>query len=78
MVARAKTECDHCGGYDDHPKVHIGTVTKHHDCLSVAEKGVVTEHSPAAADIIAACESGTRGPDLLDYIESVSSKEEVK
>ena len=78
MAARAKSECDHCGGYDDHPKVHIGSVTKHHDCLSVAEKAQVTEQAPAAAEIIQACEDGKRGADLLDFIKTLHSEEEVK
>lgn len=75
MAARAKSECDQCGGYDDHPKVHIGTVTKHHDCLSISEKTMVTESSPAAADIVSACEEGKRGPELLEYIRSLPASE---
>lgn len=78
MAARAKSECEQCGGYDDHPKVHIGTVTKHHDCLSVSEKAMVTEPSPLAADIVAACEGGKRGPELLTYIESLHSSKSKK
>jgi hypothetical protein len=33
MAEPAQTACDQCGQTDDHPKVHIGVVTKHHDCL---------------------------------------------
>lgn len=30
---RVSTECDGCGQHDDHPKVHYGQETYHHDCL---------------------------------------------
>jgi hypothetical protein len=73
-MARAVTQCEQCGQTDDHPKVHIGAVTKHHDCLSVAEKSMVTESSPVAAQIVEACEDGKRGPDLLAHIESLHAE----
>jgi hypothetical protein len=75
MTDRALTACEFCGQTDDHPKVHIGTVTKHHDCLSYAEKQALTESgqekgTPKASAIIEAAESGTRGDALLDLILS--------
>lgn len=29
----AQTQCDNCGQVDDHPKLHYGPETYHHDCL---------------------------------------------
>jgi len=68
---RTNTRCDYCGQTDDHPKVHIGEVTKHNDCLSADEKAMVVAASPVAADIIAACEGGLKGDDLLAQIVSL-------
>lgn len=70
MSERASTRCDQCGQNDDHPKVHVGSGTWHHDCLPADEKAMVVESSPEAAGIIAACEDGLRGPDLLDHIQN--------
>jgi predicted nucleic acid-binding Zn ribbon protein len=77
MAARALTTCEQCGGHDDHPKQHIGTVTKHNDCLSISEKSMVIASSDDAATIIEACEGGLRGPELLTYIQELH-QEEVK
>lgn len=74
MATRAQTQCEQCGQVDDHPKVHIGEVTKHHDCLSVAEKEMVTTSSPVAAKIVEACEKGARGDTLLAQINKLSEK----
>lgn len=71
MAARAKTTCEQCGGYDDHPKAHVGTATKHNDCLSVSEKAMVIASSDTAATIIEACENGKRGPELLTFIQEL-------
>lgn len=72
---RAQTTCDHCGQTDDHPKAHIGLVTKHHDCLSADEKRTLVESTqtkgaPKASAVIEACEGGARGDKLLDKILS--------
>jgi hypothetical protein len=73
-AARAQVTCEQCGQTDDHPKVHIGAVTKHYDCLSAAEKQQTIEAIPSdpdavpTADIIAKAESGTHGNDLLSFI----------
>lgn len=73
-MARAVTQCAQCGQSDDHPKVHSGEFTKHHDCLSVAEREMVADSSPVAAGIIEACEGGLRGPELLAHIQSVHAE----
>jgi hypothetical protein len=33
MANRVLSECDNCGQYDDHPKLHYGPETYHHDCV---------------------------------------------
>ena len=75
MAERAQSECDQCGQVDDHPKVHIGEITKHHDCLSAAEerqlRGSAQEKDsgPKASAVIDACKQGARGDELLALIE---------
>lgn len=32
-MAHAPTACDQCGQVDDHPKLHYGPETYHHDCV---------------------------------------------
>jgi hypothetical protein len=71
MTERVPTLCDFCGQTDDHPKAHIGDVTKHHDCLSYAEEQQLRGSSDAAAAIIDACKGGKRGAKLLAHIESL-------
>lgn len=75
MAERVPTLCDFCGATDTDPKVHLGTVTKHHDCLSHVEEQVLVESgqekgAPKASAIIEAAKGGTRGPALLDLILS--------
>lgn len=75
MSDRVPTTCEHCGQTDDHPKVHLGQVTKHHDCLSVAEEqalcdsGQAEGSGPKASAIIKACKEGARGDKLLTLIQ---------
>lgn len=75
MAERASTTCEQCGQHDDHPKVHIGVITKHHDCLSAAEEGMLRgsaqekDSGPKASAIIDACKKGARGEDLLALIQ---------
>lgn len=71
MAERVPTACEQCGQTDTDPKVHLGEVTKHHDCLSYAEKTQVVESSDVAAKIVEACEGGKRGEKLLAHIESL-------
>ena len=72
MSDRVPTQCDQCGQTDDHPKVHIGPVTKHHDCLSHAEEQMIGDSATASGvdprEIINACKGGLRGPKLLAHI----------
>lgn len=75
MSDRVATECEHCGQVDDHPKVHIGDVTKHHDCLSRAEEDQVKGSSETAAQIIDACKGGKRGAKLLAHIDSLHKED---
>jgi hypothetical protein len=76
MPDRVSTQCDHCGQNDDHPKVHLGDITKHHDCLSVQEEnalrdsGQEKDSGPKVSAIIDAAKGGTRGEKLLKLIES--------
>lgn len=83
---RATTACDQCGQADDHPKAHLqgivqdgsgqlaaGIVSKHHDCLSAAEKAMLVASGQAkgavkASAVIRACEGGLKGPDLVEFI----------
>lgn len=74
-MARFQTTCDQCGGTDDHPKWSDGTVQKHHDCMSVAEKQYVSSTSPRAAEIIQACVDGLRGDELRAFIQAPSLEE---
>lgn len=72
---RIATQCGQCGQVDDHPKVHLGVDTKHHDCLSVSERELAVGSVQAAGSgpklsaIIRECEGGLRGPDLLAAIQ---------
>jgi len=76
VTERVSTTCDFCGGHDDHPKAHLGAVTKHHDCLSAAEDRQLRDSAqeegsgPKASAVIDACKDGTRGDKLLKLILS--------
>lgn len=74
MSDRVATQCDQCGQVDDHPKVHLGVATYHHDCLPFSEKRLIQASSPEATKIIAAAEGGTHGGALLDYIQNLSTE----
>ncbi len=73
-MTRTATTCDHCGGHDDHPKAHLGLVTKHHDCLSVVEEQTLRDSAqpagagPKVSAVINACKGGKRGENLLALI----------
>lgn len=75
MTDRVATQCDQCGQRDDHPKVHLGATTYHHDCLPYTEKRLIQESSPEATQIIAAAECGTHGSELLEYIQALRTEE---
>lgn len=75
MSDRVSTQCGQCGQTDDHPKAHIGEVTKHHDCLSFSERqmlidSVQVKGAPKASAVIDACVGGLRGEKLLKKILS--------
>ena len=74
-MERFQTTCDQCGQTDDHPKWSDGTVQKHHDCMSAAEKQYVSGTSDRAAEIIQACVGGLRGDELRAFIQAPSEKE---
>ena len=78
---RASTTCDQCGQTDTAPKHSISSLAdatlslKHYDCFSVREREAVVGSGqepggPKASAIIAACEDGTKGDDLLALIVS--------
>jgi len=82
MISRDRvvTKCDHCGQWDDHPKVHVGwhtssglSSTRHHDCIDQATKldilaGTHSQHPLLVAKILSECEQGLKGGDLLAFI----------
>jgi hypothetical protein len=70
---RAETRCDECKQTDDHPKVHYGVETYHHDCLPSRARREVIDADPngIAQKVIQAAEKGTHGPKLLAHIEKL-------
>lgn len=72
---RAITECDQCGQADDHPKLHYGVSTWHHDCVPAKVRaellGGVHAVEGALASIFEKADAGVRGPDLLAHIQSI-------
>ncbi|HEY3718357.1 MAG TPA: hypothetical protein VGL39_27860 [Jatrophihabitantaceae bacterium] len=67
------TGCEQCGQFDDHPKVHYGGRTWHHDCTPAPVKAEILAgaHSVSAdvtAAVFAACEGGLRGHELRAHI----------
>jgi hypothetical protein len=77
MAARAITACDQCGKADDHPKVHYGLNTWHHDCTPAKVKEEILGGAVHAVDsgilskVFEAAEGGTRGNDLLAHIQQL-------
>lgn len=63
------TQCDHCGQFDDHPKLHYGEATYHHDtaCLPLKVRQDIGDH-PMVAAITAAADSGVHGEELRQHI----------
>jgi hypothetical protein len=74
MADRAITSCDQCGAYDDHPKVHYGLNTWHHDCTPARIKNEILGGAIHAvdADVLAkvfdAAENGVHGNELVAHI----------
>ena len=73
-MALAITECDQCGPPgDDHPKVHYGLQTWHHDCVPYRVKQEILDGAhgvsrEVTAGIFEACESGKKGDELRAHI----------
>jgi len=77
-LMRYQTTCDHCGQHDDHPKLHYGEKTYHHDCTPAPVKeeilsGVHSESAEITAAIFQAAEDGVHGDMLLAKIEELHS-----
>lgn len=83
--ARVETPCDHCGQTDDHPKIHYGVETYHHDCMPMRvvqeleaaaaiedeDYADLAENSKRALEFRQTAMKGTRGPKLLAHIRKV-------
>lgn len=80
---RTPSQCDGCGQFDDHPKIHYAGVgmetadTYHHDCLPynieqalLGGKGY-NEDTEILRSIIETAKKGTHGPRLLAHIEKL-------
>ena len=81
QTLHAVTQCEQCGQWDDHPKVHSSAGwTRHHDCLPHAAKaeilgGAHSQHPLLTAKIIKAAEDGTRGEELRAHIASLQMRD---
>jgi hypothetical protein len=67
MSEHVPARCDNCGAVDDHPKLHYGAATYHHDCLPYDVKQAVSSNG-LVTQIIAAAEDGTHGDELRSHI----------
>lgn len=79
------TQCDECLAVDDHPKLHYGAATMHHDCASPSIRrdvlGDVSAHSVSNAATAAAfdgADKGLRGDELREHIRAVQKREAAK
>lgn len=73
-MAHAATACDQCGQTDDHPKLHYGVETYHHDCIPARVRDDLGD-VPRVAEIAAAAESGTHGDELRDLIANLHKED---
>lgn len=78
MAPHVPTRCDQCGKVDDHPKVHYGEQTWHHDCTPAPVKAEILggAHGVSAemtAAVFEACEDGLRGDELRAHIVELHS-----
>lgn len=67
-----------CGQTDDHPKLHYGDQTYHHDCLPAPieeeiRAGLAADMS-LLVSVIDTCKGGLRGPDLLAHIQAMHAE----
>lgn len=80
-LALHSSACDHCGGYDDHPKIHLFTgETWHHDCMPHAVKldvlaGSHSQHPLLTAKVIAEAEAGRRGSELRQFAAELQMRD---
>ena len=79
-MANVPTQCDGCGQVDDHPKLHYGVQTYHHDCTPYVVKQAVLDgaHSvdrATTAAVFDACEGGLRGDELRAHIFELHARE---
>lgn len=81
----AVTQCEECEQWDDHPKLHYGAKTMHHDCVPASVRrdvlGDGSLHSVTDAATRAAFEGadrGLRGAELRAHIRSTHSTEAPK
>jgi hypothetical protein len=69
-MAYTPTACDQCGQTDDHPKLHYGIETYHHDCIPFRVREDLDD-DPVVAKIIKAAEDGTHGAELRKHIRQL-------
>lgn len=80
MSIHVPTMCDQCGQVDDHPKLHAGVATYHHDC---APKPLVASilagghgvHPLVTAKIFKLAEDGARGDDLREQLQAIQMRD---
>lgn len=71
---RAISACDVCHAEDDHPKLHYGDATYHHDCVPAYVEQDVTRFADvhpnhaAVRRAIDVCKSGLRGEELHAFL----------
>ena len=71
----AYTRCDNCGQTDDHPKLHYGAETYHHDCIPARVLDDCNlELGDGLPEIIEACKAGKRGDALRKAIPDIKDR----
>jgi len=73
MPERGTSRCDECLQDDDHPKLHYGTRTMHHDCAPQSVRrdvldGAHSVHPDLTRAVFAAADEGIHGHDLVAHI----------
>lgn len=67
------SECDNCGQSDDHPKLHYGGETYHHDCIPARVARDLNMEDPMLSSIVDLAKSGVHGDDLRIEIAEMHS-----
>lgn len=85
VTQHTPTQCEECLKVDDHPKVHYGIRTMHHDCTPESIRREIfhpaSAHSVSEAATRAAfdaADSGIHGDDLRAHIAAVHEAEYPK